>query len=124
MKKERKKPEPMLRVFFLCFFLSSGVWGKQQDVPEPVFMNFSIQPLYVPTYHGRDPFKPLDNVDRSPQISIVELNYLGVILVGGKPSGLFTWRGNPSVVYTLKSRKLFASGNKTVDGVIGDILDS
>lgn len=106
----------------LCFVLPGGTLrSQQQDVPEPVFMNFSIQPLYVPTYHGRDPFKPLDNVDRLPQVSIVELDYHGVILLGAKPMALFTWRGNPDVRYTLKYRKLYSGGDSPVDGVVGDI---
>ena len=99
------------------------VRAQQQDVPEPVFMNFSIQPLYIPTYHGRDPLKPVDNVERSPNISISELDYHGVINIGGIPMALFTWRGNSMIQYTLKYRKLF-SGEKEVDGVIGDISDS
>lgn len=110
----------------LCSIFLASVWAsaQQQDVPEPVFMNFSIQPLYVPTYHGRDPFKPLDNVDRLPQVSIAELDYHGVILLGEKPMALFTWRGNPAVRYTLKFRKLYSSGEKTIDGVVGDITDA
>jgi hypothetical protein len=98
--------------------------AQQQDVPEPVFMNFSIQPLYVPTYHGRDPFKPLDNVQRSPAISISELDYHGILYIGSVPRALFTWRGNTSVQYTLKYRKLYGSEEKPVDGVVGDITDS
>jgi hypothetical protein len=113
-------------LFASCLFLFLFVpyiEGQQQDVPEPVFMNFSIQPLYVPIYHGRDPFKPLDNLDRAPQISIAELDYHGVIQMGEVPMALFTWRGNSEVRYILKYRKLF-SGTNTVDGVIGDITDS
>ena len=113
------------------FFLSLGcallavalAWAQQQDVPEPVFMNFSIQPLYVPSYHGRDPFKPLDNVDRSPQVSIAELDYHGLIFLGETPMALFTWRGNSAVRYILKSRKLY-SGETIIDGVIGEITSS
>ena len=97
--------------------------AQQQDVPEPVFMNFSIQPLYVPTYHGRDPLMPLDNSDRTPNISISELDYHGVINIGGIPMALFTWQGNPMIQYMLKYRKLY-SGGKEVDGVIGDISNS
>jgi hypothetical protein len=111
----------------LTGFLISGfsiAYAQQQDVPEPVFVNFSIQPPYVPTYHGRDPFKPLDNVDRSPQISIAELEYHGVIFMEGNPMALFTWRGNEAVRYTLKFRKLYSDADIEIDGVVGDITDS
>ncbi len=110
---------------FICLLLirPSG-WAQQQDVPEPVFMNFSIQPLYIPSYHGRDPFKPLDNVERSPQVSIADLDYHGVMFLNGKPMALFTWRGNSAVRYVLKFRKLFSGGDMTIDGVVGDISES
>jgi hypothetical protein len=110
----------LVGIFSLVFALT---WAQQQDVPEPVFMNFSIQPLYVPSYDGRDPFKPLDNVNRSPQISIAELDYRGVILFGETSMALFTWRGNSAVRYILKFKKLFA-GEKIIDGVVGEITDS
>ena len=110
---------------FICvLFLISTARAQQQDVPEPVFMNFSIQPLYIPSYHGRDPFKPLDNVERSPQVSIADLDYHGVMLLGGKSMALFTWRGNSSVRYVLKFRKLFSGGEMVIDGVVGDISDT
>lgn len=122
------KHNPLVVIFFvfLGFFFSTFclVRGQQQDVPEPVFMNFSIQPLYIPIYHGRDPFKPLDNVDRSPQVSIAELDYKGVIFLGKTPMVLFTWRGNSTIQYTLKFRKLYSDSDKTIDGVVGDISDS
>jgi hypothetical protein len=108
----------------LFFSLHKIVSAQQQDVPEPVFMNFSIQPLYVPTYHGRDPLKPLDNVERSPNISISELDYHGVIDLNGIPMALFTWRGNSMIRYTLKYRRLYSDGEKEIDGVVGDISDS
>lgn len=107
----------------LLFFIQSRTLAQQQDVPEPVFMNFSIQPLYIPTYHGRDPMVPLDNLERTPNISISELDYHGVINIGGIPMALFTWQGNPMIQYTLKCRKLYSS-SKEVDGVIGDISNS
>src|SRR5271170_3674165 len=105
-------------IFYVCLFFVVFLAGwqralaQQQDVPEPVFVNFSIQPLYVPTYHGRDPFKPLDNVERSPEISISELDYHGVIYIGKVPMALFTWRGNGAVQYMLKYRKLYSGGDK------------
>jgi len=104
-----------LMVYYPC------VWAQQQDVPEPVFMNFSIQPLYIPTYHGRDPFTPLNNVDRSPQVSIADLDYHGVIYFGETPMALFTWKGNSAVQYVLKFRRLQNGGGTLVDGVVGDI---
>jgi hypothetical protein len=107
----------------LFFSIQRTVLAQQQDVPEPVFINFSIQPLYVPTYHGRDPLVPLDNLDRTPNISISELDYHGVINIGGIPMALFTWQGNPMIQYMLKYRKLYSS-SKEVDGVIGDISNS
>lgn len=114
------------RVLYVCalFFVGRLLCAQQQDVPEPVFMNFSIQPLYVPTYHGRDPFRPLGNVQRSPEISISELDYHGVIYIGAVPIALFSWRGNGAVQYSLKYRKLYGSSDKPVDGVVGDITDS
>jgi hypothetical protein len=62
-------------------------------------------------------------LDRSPQISISELEYHGVIHLGTTPIAMFTWRTNPSIQYTLRSRKLYGGGEKEVDGVIGDISD-
>jgi hypothetical protein len=111
--------------FILADFLINFTTGlaQQQDVPEPVFMNFSIQPLYVPSYHGRDPFKPLDNLDRAPQITIAELEYHGVILLGETQLALFTWKGNSNIKYILKFKKLFC-GEKLIDGVIGDITSA
>lgn len=110
-------------VFFGMFWGQINAVAQQQDVPEPFFMNFSIQPPYITSYHGRDPFKALDNVDRQAQISIGELDYHGIISMGDIPMALFTWRGNSSVRYTLKYRKLYNEG-KIVDGVLGDITDS
>jgi hypothetical protein len=109
-------------IFFIL--ISSIIQAQQQDVPEPVFVNFSIQPPYIPAYHGRDPFKPLDNINRSPQISISELEYHGVIFMAGNPMALFTWRGNEAVRYTLKFRKLYSDADVEIDGVVGDIADS
>lgn len=98
-----------------------AVGAQQQDVPEPVFQTFSVEAPYTLTFHGRDPFKALDNVDRSPELSISELNYQGVIQVGDSVLALFTWRGNPMVRYTLKSGKLYGDNDKVLDGVVGDI---
>lgn len=98
--------------------------AQQQDVPEPVFVNFSIQPPYVPTYHGRDPFKPLDWVVNHPAIAISELEYHGIVDMGGAPMALFGWRSNQTVRYTLKQRKLYSDTNVPVDGVVGDITES
>ena len=68
-------------VLFIVLTGTTVVRAQQQDVPEPVFTSFPIQPPYTLTYHGRDPFKPLDNVDRSPELSIAELDYRGVIQI-------------------------------------------
>jgi hypothetical protein len=105
----------------LLMGLGAGAQAQQQDVPEPVFTSFPIQPPYVPTYHGRDPFKPLDNIDRSPELSIAELDYRGVLQVGNSVLALFTWRGNPQVRYSLKYRKLYDGNDKALDGVVGDV---
>lgn len=107
-------------VFLLVFTRSMA---QQQDVPEPVFMNFSIQPLYVPSYHGRDPFKPLDNLERAAQVSISELEFHGTILLGETQFALFTWRGNSTVKYILKFNKLFC-GEIAIDGVVGEITSA
>jgi len=120
----KKVFKPFLLIIGLFFLFVRFAAAQQQDVPEPVFMNFSIQPLYIPTYHGRDPLKALDNVDRSPEISVSELDYHGVIYIGQVPMALFSWRGNNAVEYTLKYRKLYGSGEKAVDGVVGDISNS
>ena len=122
------KPEPIklrtiVSLVFLMF-LGQDALTQQQDVPEPVFMNFSVQPPYIPIYHGRDPFKPLDNVNRSPQISIAELDYHGTIFLNKTLMALFTWRGNPSVRYVLKYRRLYSGNEKIVDGIVGDISDT
>jgi len=119
----RKFLYPIGVIFIFGFALYAVTSAQQQDVPEPVFMNFSIQPLYVPTYHGRDPFKPLDNLERNQQVSIVELDFHGVIRLENKPVALFSWRGNPAVRYTVKFRKMY-SGDRIVDGVIGDITST
>jgi hypothetical protein len=107
----------------LGFLFASFVvlYAQQQDVPEPVFINFSIHPVYVPTYHGRDPFKKLDNIERQPQVSISELDYKGIINVGGTSIALFCWKGNTNIRYTLKSRKLYGGADKVIDGVVGDV---
>jgi len=111
-------------LFAFCILSTfTFAWSQQQDVPEPVFMNFTIQPLYIPNYHGRDPFRPLDNVNRSQQISISELDYHGVLVLGNTSMAMFSWKGNPAVRYTLKFRKLYG-GDKVVDGVVGDITDA
>lgn len=105
------------------FFLKS-VSAQQQDVPEPLFISFSIQAPYVPTFRGRDPFKPLNNITRSSQVTLSELDYHGVIHLGDSSMALFTWRGNPGVRYTLKNRTLFDGNGKLIDGVVGDISDT
>lgn len=69
-------------------------------------------------------FKALDNVDRQPQVSIFELDFHGVISMGGTAVALFTWKGNPGVRYILKFRKLYSGGERTIDGVVGDISES
>lgn len=115
------------RFGMICALLLAAVplvHGQQQDVPEPIFVNFSFKPPYAPTYHGRDPFLPLDNIDRSPQVSIADLEYHGLISLGGDPVGLFCWKGNQDIRYTLKLRKLLSDSNVPVDGVVGDITDS
>ncbi len=121
--RNKKSLTILLLIIGLFFFIHRIVLAQQQDVPEPVFMNFSIQPLYIPTYHGREPLIPLDNLERTPNISISELDYHGVVNIGGIPMALFTWQGNPMIQYMLKYRKLYSSG-KEVDGVIGDISNS
>ena len=113
----------ILLTCFAILFVLGKCLAQQQDVPEPVFMNFFIQPLYVPSYHGRDPFKPLDNLDRLPQVSIAELEYHGIIILGESQLALFTWKGNSNIKYVLKFKKLF-SGEKAIDGVAGDITAS
>ncbi|MGH7739930.1 MAG: hypothetical protein ACREL1_07265 [bacterium] len=110
----------------LLIILSFGsfpamVGAQQQDVPEPVFQTFSVEAPYALTFHGRDPFKALDNIDRSPELSISELNYGGVIQMGDSVLALFTWRENPMIHYTLKSGKLYGANDKVLDGVVGNI---
>jgi len=119
-----KKKYTTILFFFIFGIFFYPLMAQQQDVPEPVFMNFFIQPLYIPAYHGRDPFRPFGNLKREPQISIAELDYHGVIILGDTPMALFTWRGNATIQYTLKSRKLYSGAEKMIDGVVGDINDS
>ncbi len=103
---------------------------QQQDVPEPVFMNFSIQSPYIPTYHGRDPFYPLQpySYDISKKVSIADLDYRGILSLGDKDMALFSWKHDGNYRFLLKSRKLYCSSNSTkssneqvVDGIVGDI---
>lgn len=112
----------LVSVFFaLC---CERVFCQQQDVPEPIFVNFVITAPYIPVYKGRDPFQPLDNMDRSKQISIADLDFHGVISMGGETYGLFAWKGNPAIRYTLKTRRLFSDSNEMVDGVVGNISET
>jgi hypothetical protein len=117
-----------VKIFFflslLVVFFAQNVLAQQQDVPEPLFNNFSIQAPYVPAYRGRDPFKSLNNITRSSQVTLSELDYHGVIHLGDSWMALFTWRGNPGVRYTLKNRTLFDANGKAIDGVVGDVLDT
>lgn len=104
--------------------LASLTEAQQQDVPEPVFLNFSIQPPYIPAYHGRDPFKPLDWIKNESQISIAELEYHGIVNFGGTSMALFGWRTDQAKQFTLKKRKLYSDADVPVDGIVGDITDS
>lgn len=110
----------------LGFALGAGcaVWAQQQDVPEPIFLNFSIQPPYVPSYHGRDPFKPLDWADGRPPISITDLEFHGIVDMNGAAMALFEWRTNLTVRYTLKYNKLFSDAGVPVAGIVGKITPS
>jgi hypothetical protein len=81
----------------------------------------SIHSSYNPTYHGRDPFKPLEWVENKPQITITELEYHGIVELEGNIMALFGWRSNQTVRYTLKGRKLYSDEDVEVDGVVGDI---
>ena len=115
----------LVLMFSIIFVIGcERVFCQQQDVPEPIFVNFVITAPYVPTYRGRDPFRPLDNMERSKQISISDLEFHGVIVMGGEIYGLFAWKGNPAIRYTLKARRLFSDSNDLVDGVVGDITES
>ncbi len=109
------------------------VLAQQQDVPEPVFMNFSIQSPYIPSYHGRDPFYPLQSIsyDISKKVSIADLDYRGILSLGDKDIALFSWKQDSTYRFLLKSRKLYCSSNSTksskeqvVDGIVGDIKSS
>src|SRR5579871_1731496 len=120
-----------MKSLFILIAVTSGLFltalrtqAQQQDVPEPVFLNFSIQPPYIPTYHGRDPFKPLDWILNEPKISIAELEYHGIVEFGGTSMALFGWRTDQSKRYTLKQRKLYSDADIAIDGVVGDITDS
>ena len=117
----------MNKNLFCCaiFLLLAGPsFCQQQDVPEPIFVNFAITVPYLPLYKGRDPFQPLDNMQRSKQISIADLDYHGVIKMNGESYGLFAWKGNQAIRYTLKSRHLFSDSNDLIDGVVGDITET
>ena len=114
------------RILGLGFLLhvANATWAQQQDVPEPIFLNFSIQPPYVPSYHGRDPFKPLDWVDQKPQVSITDLEYHGIVDMNGTPMALFEWRMNSTIRYTLKYNKLLSDAGVPVAGIVGKITPS
>jgi len=115
-------------MIFGCLFspmvLAQQQVTNDQEVPEPLFFNFSIQPPYIPTYDGRDPFKPLNWFVNQPQISISELDYHGMLDIGGKQMVLFEWRTNPTIRFTLKGRKLYSDADIPVDGVVGDITET
>jgi len=119
-----KKALIPLAILGFLFVTALRTNAQQQDVPEPVFLNFSIQPPYIPTYHGRDPFKPLNWIINEPRISIAELEYHGIMDFGGIPMALFGWRTDQTKRYTLKQRKLYNDADIPVDGVVGDITDS
>jgi hypothetical protein len=114
----------LLFCFGFLFISFERVLCQQQDVPEPIFVNFVITAPYVPTYKGRDPFRPLDNMERSKQVSVADLEFHGTIEMGGETYGLFAWKGNPAIRYTLKTRRLFSDSNEMVDGVVGDITET
>ena len=118
------KKIPFIIATSFLLIITSNTKAQQQDVPEPVFLNFSIQPPYIPTYHGRDPFKPLDWIKNETQLSISELEFHGIINFGGTPMALFGWRVDQSKRFTLKERKLYNDADVPIDGVIGDITDS
>ena len=119
------KMKTLLCIFsLLSCLIFNRAFCQQQDVPEPIFVNFTITPPYVPAYKGRDPFRPLDNMERSKQILISDLEFHGIIVMGGETYGLFAWKGNPSIRYTLKTRRLFSDSNDMVDGVVGDITET
>ena len=121
------KKSLLLLFLVVAVLLGTGkdpVSAQQADVPEPAFMSFLSTVPYVPSYKGRDPFKPLGTVDKTRFVSIGELDFHGVIKMGDVPLALFSWKGNPSVRYTLKLRKLHTGDDRRVDGVVGDITDS
>ena len=119
-----KRPFSSIGILSVLLLTALQTQAQQQDVPEPVFLNFSIQPPYVPTYHGRDPFKPLDWIVNEPKISIAELEYHGIVDFGGTSMALFGWRTDQAKRYTLKQRKLYSDADVPVDGVVGDITAS
>jgi hypothetical protein len=108
-------------IAILLLIIPLKLGADQQTVPETDFVNISIQPPYNPTYHGRDPFLPLDWVHNQPQITISELEYHGVVEFEGSSMALFGWRSNQTVRYTLKNRKLYSDDDIEIDGVLGDI---
>lgn len=118
------KKIPFLIAAGFLLLATREIKAQQQDVPEPVFLNFSIQPPYVPTYHGRDPFKSLDWIKNESQLSIAELEFHGIVDFGGTSMALFGWRVDQSKRYTLKGRKLYNDADVPVEGVVGDITES
>jgi hypothetical protein len=101
----------------------SPVETQQADVPEPAFLGFDVNAPYVPVYQGRDPFEPLDTFGSTNRVSIGEMEFVGVIQMGDVTLALFNWRGNPSVRYTLRYRKLYGADDRRIDGVVGEITE-
>jgi len=118
----------LLLASFTALFLLAGLPSisnaQQADVPEPAFLGFDVYAPYIPVYKGRDPFKQMGTVDKSRYVSISEMEFVGVIRMGDVTLALFSWRGNSSVRFTLRNRKLFAADDQRVDGVVGDITEN
>lgn len=99
------------------------VSAQQMDVPEPTFMQMPGVQAYQPRFKGRDPFYILTAALKTAKVSILELEYHGVLQLGGNSIAIFNWRGDTSVRYVLKQRKLYNAAGDPVDGVVGDITD-
>ena len=122
MKRTHKTIRPAAFLLGASLFLATpSLFSQQVDIPEPTFMQIPAPALYQPQFKGADPFRPWEMMERNRAISILELDYHGILSMGGMPMAFFTWRGNPGARYTLKSRKLLDGNGKVVEGVVGDI---
>lgn len=102
---------------------SAGAQSGAQ-APEETFPEFVVEAPYVPLYRGRDPFRPLGEVESAGMpIRIGELRYLGTLVFEGVDMALFSLQRDPGMRFVLKYRKLYDGNDEPVGGVAGEIRE-